>query len=159
MAHETRVHVDETVPAVRIEREFDAPVRDVYRAHVDPDLFARWIGPRSLTTTVEHWDARSGGSWRFVQRRGDDVFAFWGCFHEIRENERVIMTQTYGGAPDGVLLSRMVLTPLDGDRTRLVATATFESFAARDAMVTSGMEYGVREGYEKLDELVAAPSR
>lgn len=156
MTNTTTITVDDTVPSVHIEREFDAPVSHVYRAHVDPDLFARWIGPHDLTTTVEHWDPRSGGSWRFVQRRGTDTFAFWGCFHEMRENEAVIMTQTYGGVPDEVLLSRMVLTPIGENRTRLVATATFESFAARDGMVGAGMEYGVREGYEQLDSLLAA---
>ena len=69
---ETQIEVDQRVPLVRITREFDAPKEKVFRAHVEPELVARWMGPRSLSTRIDEWDCRTGGAWRFVQTRDDD---------------------------------------------------------------------------------------
>lgn len=154
-SNETEIVSDPNVPLVRITREFDAPREKVFRAHTDPALVAQWMGPRDLDMTVDYWDCRRGGSWRFVHRRGDDEFGFHGCFHEVRPAELIVQTFTYEGEPDGVALERLVLEDLGGGRTRLLATSLVDSFEARDAFVASGMEQGVREGYEKLDELLA----
>lgn len=154
-SNETEIVSDPNVPLVRITREFDAPPEKVFRAHTDPALVAQWMGPRDLDMTVDYWDCRRGGSWRFVHRRGDDEFGFHGCFHEVRPAELIVQTFTYEGEPDGVALERLVLEDLGGGRTRLLATSLVDSFEARDAFVASGMEQGVREGYEKLDELLA----
>lgn len=154
--HETEIHVDPHVPLVRITREFDAPVAKVFRAHVDPELFARWVGPRSVETRIAHYDCRTGGSYRYTAVLGDQSFGFYGSFHEVRRNECIVQTFTYEGMPDGVSLERLELEDLGNGRTRLVATSLVDSFEARDAFVASGMEVGVREGYEKLDELLAA---
>ena len=153
---ETRIYVDPEVPLVRLTREFDAPPEQVFRAHVDPDLFARWAGPRSLTTRIDSWDCRTGGSWRFVQTRGDDEFAFRGTFHEVRPNELIVQTFTFEGMPDQVALEKLTLEPLEGGRTRLVAASLCDSFEDRDAMVASGMETGIVQGYERLDDVLAA---
>jgi|tagenome__1003787_1003787.scaffolds.fasta_scaffold19866644_2 uncharacterized protein YndB with AHSA1/START domain len=152
---ETSIEVDQEVPLVRITREFDAPPEKVFRAHVDPELFARWSGPRSLSTRIEEWNCRTGGSYRFVQTRGDDEFGFRGTFHEVRPNELIVQTFTFEGMPDGVALEKLTFEDLGGGRTRLVATSLVDSFADRDAFVASGMESGAVEGYEKLDELLA----
>ncbi len=154
-SNETRIELDERVPLVRITREFDAPVSKVFRAHTDPDLYARWIGPRDLVTEVERFDAVSGGGWRFVQRRGTDEFWFRGCFHDVREDELIVQTFTWEGLPDHVALEKVRLTDLGDGRTRLEATSLVESFEDRDAFVAGGMEHGVVEGYEKLDEVLA----
>lgn len=154
MTHETTIDVDDRLPLVRISREFDAPVERVYRAHVDPSLFVRWIGPADMDARVEHWDARTGGSWRYVARRGDFEAVFWGCFHELRDSELVIQTQTYEGAPDRVSLDRLALEAIGANRTRLVCTSLHESFEDRDALIASGMEDGVQQGYEQLDSLL-----
>ena len=153
--HETEIVVDPDVPLVRILREFDAPPAAVYRAHVDPELAMQWMGPRDITSKVDHWDARTGGSWRYVSSRGDDTFAFFGSFHELRPGERIVQTFAYEGFPDGVSLEILTLEPLEGGRTRLRAVSVVESVEGRDAFVATGMETGVVQGYEQLDELLA----
>jgi uncharacterized protein YndB with AHSA1/START domain len=152
--HETTIEVPQGLPMVEIVREFDAPPEKVYRAHVDPDLAMAWMGPRDITSKVEHWDARTGGSWRYVSTRGEDRFGFYGSFHELRPAERIVQTFTYEGTPDGVALEILTLEPLDGGRTRLRAVSIVESVEARDAFVATGMESGVVQGYEQLDELL-----
>ena len=154
--NETEIHVDDKVPMVRITREFDAPPAKVFRAHADPELFAQWCGPRSLTNRIEHFDCRTGGSWRYVAVRGDEEYGFHGCFHDVRENELIVQTFTFEGDPDGVALEKVVFEDLGNGRTRLVATSLVDSFEDRDAFVSSGMESGVVEGYEQLDELLAS---
>ena len=153
--NETTIEVNERVPLVRITREFDAPVNKVFRAHTDPALFSRWIGPRSVSTTIDHFDCRTGGSYRYVVTRDDFAAGFRGCFHEVRPGELIVQTFTYEGMPDGVALEKVVFEDLGDGRTRLTATSLVESFEDRDAFVASGMESGVREGYEKLDEILA----
>jgi uncharacterized protein YndB with AHSA1/START domain len=152
---ETEIAVDSEVPLVRISREFDAPVEKVFRAHTDPDLISRWLGPRSLEMRIDRYDCRTGGSYRYLHVRGTDEFGFHGSFHEVRPNELIVQTFTFEGDPDGVALERIMFTDLGDGRTRLTSTSLVDSFAARDAFVASGMEVGVRESYERLDEVLA----
>jgi uncharacterized protein YndB with AHSA1/START domain len=152
---ETEIVADPEVPLVRITREFDAPPEKVFRAHVDPDLVVQWLGPRGLEMSIDHYDCRTGGSYRYVHRRGDEEYGFHGSFHEVRPNERIVQTFTFEGMPDGVALEKLVLEDLGDGRTRLTSTSLVDSFADRDAFLASGMEVGVREGYERLDEVLA----
>jgi uncharacterized protein YndB with AHSA1/START domain len=154
-SRETRIEVDPTVPLVRIVREFDAPPDRVFRAHVEPDLLVQWLGPRGLEMTVDHYDCRTGGSYRYVHSRGAEEYGFHGSFHEVRPTELIVQTFTFEGYPDGVSLEKLVLEELDGGRTRLTSSSLVDSFEDRDAMLSSGMEVGIREGYERLDELFA----
>jgi len=153
--HETQIVSDPDVPLVRITREFDAPVEKVFRAHVDPDLVVQWLGPRDLTMSIDHFDCRTGGSYRYLHSRGDDEFGFHGSFHEVRPNELIVQTFTFEGFPEQVALEKLVLDDIGNGRTRLTATSLVDSFADRDAFVASGMETGVVEGYERLDEVLA----
>ena len=155
MSNETEIYADPKVPLVRITREFDAPPEKVFRAHVEPELLVQWLGPRGLTMTVDHYDCRTGGSYRYVHSRDGEDYGFHGCFHEVRPSELIVQTFTYEGEPDGVALERLVIEDLGDGRSRLVATSVVESFEARDAALASGMEHGIREGYERLDELLA----
>ena len=82
--HETQIVADPDVPLVRIVREFDAPVEKVFRAHVDPDLVVQWLGPRDLTMTIDHFDCRTGGSYRYIHSRDGEDYGFHGSFHEVR---------------------------------------------------------------------------
>ena len=152
---ETQIVADPDVPLVRIVREFDAPVEKVFRAHVDPDLVVQWLGPRGLTMTIDHFDCRTGGSYRYIHSRAGEDYGFHGSFHEVRPNELIVQTFTFEGMPDGVALEKMVLEDLGNGRTRLTATSLVDSFADRDAFVASGMETGVVQGYERLDEILA----
>lgn len=154
--NQTEIILDAKVPLVRIVREFDAPPEKVFRAHTDPELLSRWLGPRDLTMTVDHYECRTGGAYRYLHSRGDEEYAFYGSFHEVREPDTIVQTFTYEGFPDSVSLERLTLEELDGGRCRLVATSLVDSFEARDAFVASGMEQGIREGYEKLDEVLGA---
>jgi uncharacterized protein YndB with AHSA1/START domain len=150
----TQIEALPDVPAIRITREFDAPVERVFRAWVDPELFVRWVGPRSIDTTIDEWDARTGGSWRYTSRRGEEVYGFYGSFHEVRPSERLVQTFTWDGAPDGVSLETMTFEDLGDGRTRTVGLSVVESFEIRDMILASGMDAGIVEGYEKLDELL-----
>ena len=154
--HETEIIVDPDVPLVRIIREFDAPPEKVFRAHTDPDLFVQWNGPRGMQTQVDHYDCRTGGSYRYVMSDDSGEYGFRGCFHEVRPAELIVQTFTFEGMPDGVALERLVFEDLGDGRTRLTSTSLVDSFEGRDGFVASGMEVGVREGYERLDELLAA---
>ena len=108
-----------------------------------------------MTTTVDHWDARTGGSWRYVSTRDGMEFGFHGCFHEVRP-DRIVQTFTWEGDPDGVALETLDFDDLGDGRTRLRAQSLCDSFEGRDAWLRSGMEAGVNQGYAKLDALLAA---
>ena len=153
--HQTEIVADPDVPLVRITREFDAPPAKVFRAHTDPDLIARWLGPRGVEMRVDSFDCRTGGSYRYLHLSDGEEYGFRGCFHEVRPAELIVQTFTFEGMPDGVALERLVFTDLGDGRTRLTSTSLVDSFAGRDAFLASGMEVGVREGYERLDEVLA----
>jgi uncharacterized protein YndB with AHSA1/START domain len=154
-ANETRIVADPDVPLVRITREFDAPVDKLFRAHSDPDLFSRWNGPNGVTMTVDHFDCRTGGAYRYVILSRGVEQGFRGSFHEVRPSELIVQTFTWEGMPDGVALEKLQLEDLGDGRSRLTATSLVDSFEARDAFLASGMETGVVEGYERLDALLA----
>ena len=152
---ETEIVADDRVPLIRITREFDAPIEKVFRAHVDPELVVQWLGPRDLAMTIDHFDCRTGGSYRYVHERDGERYGFHGSFHEVRPNELIVQTFTFEGQPDGVALERVTFEDLGGGRTRIVGTSLVDSFDDRDAFLASGMETGVKQGYERLDELLA----
>lgn len=157
--NETKIIASDKVPTITIIREFDAPRERVFRAHTDPELYAQWVGPRSLTTKIKRWDARTGGEYAFANYQdGVEIASFYGSFHEVRAPERIVWTFTWEGAPDGVSLETLTFEALPGDRTRLTALSVVESFEARDQILASGMETGVVEGYEKLDQILTTQS-
>ncbi len=142
-----------------ITREFDAPRELVFRAHTDPDLYAQWLGPRGLTTTFEVFEPVSGGRWRFTQKDQEgNEYAFHGVNHEVKAPERIIGTFEYEGLPESghVILETAVFEELPDGRTRIKSQSVFQSVADRDGMIQSGMEHGVNEGYERLDEILSS---
>ena len=150
----TRIDVGTDLPTIRISREFDAPRSKVFRAHTDPELVRQWLGPRGLEMTVDRWECRTGGEYRYIHSRDGEEFGFHGSFHEVRPDELIVQTFTYEGMPDSVALEKVVFEDLGNGRTRLVATSLGDSFEARDAMIAGGMEHGIVEGYERLDEVL-----
>ena len=122
---------------MRITREFDAPPEKVFRAHTDPELVVQWLGPRRHRMVIDHFDCRTGGSYRYLHVSGGDEYAFHGSFHEVRPSELIVQTFTFEGAPDGVTLEKLVFEDLGDGRTRLTSTSLVDSFEARDAMVAS----------------------
>lgn len=153
--HETEIRADPDLPTITIIREFDARPERVFQAWTDPDLFKQWIGPRASATRIDAWDARTGGSWRYaVLDEEEERARFYGSFHEVRPSERLVLTFTWEGAPDGVSLDIMTFVNLGDGCTRLESVSVVESMETRDQVMASGMEVGVNEGYEKLDELL-----
>ena len=139
-----------------VTREFDAPRHLVFQAHTDPQLFAQWIGPRDLNTNLETFEPVSGGRWRFIQKDQEgNEFGFHGVFHEVSP-ERIIQTFEFEGLPESghVILETMRLEDLPDGRTRLTTQSIVQSVSDRDGMIQSGMEYGLNEGYEQLDEIL-----
>jgi uncharacterized protein YndB with AHSA1/START domain len=148
------IEADQSLPIIRITRDFTATPEQLFRAHTDPAIFARWVGPNSLDTRIDHWEARSGGSWRYVATRDGVEFGFHGCFHEVRP-DRIVQTFTFDGDPDGVALETLWFEGLGDGRTRLRTQSLCDSFESRDAWLRSGMDTGVNEGYAKLDAMIA----
>jgi uncharacterized protein YndB with AHSA1/START domain len=155
--NETAIVADAELPTIRITREFEAPPEKVFRAFIDQEFFAQWIGPRSIATQIERWDATTGGHYCYsVARDGEQFATFYGSFHEVRLHERIVQTFTWEGEPDGVSLETMTFVDLGNGRTRLESLSVVDTIEARDATLASGMDVGVNEGFEKLDELLAS---
>jgi uncharacterized protein YndB with AHSA1/START domain len=153
--HQTEITLDPDVPLVRIVREFDAPPEKVFRAHADPELFCQWNGPNGVEMRTEHYDCRTGGAYRYLIVSHGQEHGFRGCFHDVRPGELIVQTFTWEGMPDGVALEKIAFEDLGDGRTRLTATSLVDSFADRDAFVASGMEEGVIQGYQRLDQVLA----
>jgi uncharacterized protein YndB with AHSA1/START domain len=137
------------------ERVFDAPRERVFAAFVDPELIPRWWGPHSVTTIVDRMDARPGGDWRFVCRNADgSEDGFRGTFREIQAAERVAQTFEWEGMPGHVSVDVATFEDLGDGRTKVTGVSTFHFAEERDGMLSAGMEGGLSESYERLDELV-----
>ena len=158
----TATHPEATVeavpdlPIIRIEREFAATPEQLVRAHTDPEILARWVGPADMSTTIDRWDARSGGEYRYgCARDGEEPQWFHGCFHEVSA-DRLVQTFTWEGMPEGVSLDTMTFEVLGPGRTLLRISSLVDSFEARDGMLRSGMEVGINDGYAAIDDLLSA---
>lgn len=149
------IEADVRVPLIRITRDFAASPAQLMRAHTDPELFARWVGPDRMDTRIVEWDARDGGCWHYVATRDGVDYEFRGCFHQITV-ARIVQTFTFMGIPDGVALETMRFEDLGNGHTRLHAQSLVDSFEDRDAFLASGMQTGLDEGYRKLDALLAS---
>ena len=137
-------------------RIFDAPRELVFKAYTDPSLIPQWWGPKLYTTTVEKMDPKPGGSWRFVQRDAEGhEFGFHGVYHEVRRPEQTVDTFEYEGFPGHVLLESATMEDLGGGKTKLTVHSVYQSVEDRDGMIASGMEKGMSESHERLDELLA----
>jgi uncharacterized protein YndB with AHSA1/START domain len=157
MNNALQVSAPEGLPFIDFEREFDAPVDALFRAHKEPDLVKQWMGPSDYESDIEVYDFRTGGRWRYVQRNKDgEEYAFNGVFHVVRENEFAIQTFEFEGFPDLVSIESLTFEDLGDGRSRVRGHATYPSLEARDGMVGSGMEEGMTDGYQRLDDLLAA---
>ena len=142
-------------PFMTMSREFDAPVAAVFAAHVDPEIVRQWLGPDGYVMDIEVYDVRTGGRYAYTHRTEHGDFSFNGVFHSVRENEIIIQTFEWNGEPDVVHIERNRFIDLGDGRTRLEVDGAFPSQEARDGMIANGMEVGVREGYARLDALLA----
>lgn len=149
---QTAIEADPALPVIRMSRDFTATPRQLFRAHTDPELYAQWVGPDTTVTRIEHWDATTGGSWRYVSVVGGTEYRFHGCFHDVRP-DRIVQTFTYGGSPDDVALNTLWIEDLGAGRARLRSQSLVDSFEGRDAWLRSGMRTGLDDGYTKLERM------
>ncbi len=138
---------------------FDAPPKLVFQAYTDPGIIPHWFGPRRFTTIVDKMDARPGGSWRFLNRdESGNEYAFHGVYHDIVSPTRIVWTFEFEGAPGHVSLETVTFEELDG-KTTLTGKAVYLSVEDRDGMISAGMEEGLAESLERLDEYLAKQVR
>jgi uncharacterized protein YndB with AHSA1/START domain len=142
------------LPIVRITRDFRASVEQLMRAHTDPELFVRWIGPDAVTARIDQWDCRTLGSYRYICEHEGVEHGFRGTFPEVGD-DRIVQTFTWEGMPEAIALETLRFEDLGDGTTRLHAQSLCDSIEGRDGMLSSGMDTGVHEGYAKLDALLA----
>jgi uncharacterized protein YndB with AHSA1/START domain len=153
----TKITAETGKQEIIIIREFDAPQELVFKAFTDPELYIKWLGPRGLEMTLETFEPKNGGMWRYIQKDQDgNEFAFHGVNHEITAPERIISTFEFEGLPEKghVILQTARFEALPGDRTKLTSQSVFQTVKDRDGMLQSGMEEGVKDSYDRLDELL-----
>ena len=139
---------------VFVTREFDAPRELVYRAHVDPKLYVQWLGPHGYEMILETFEPVSGGKYRYIHKDKDgNEYGFHGMFHEM-SIDNMVQTFEFEGYPGHVSLDTMTLEELPGGRTKATIHSIFQSVADRDGMIQNGMEKGMSEGYERLDDIL-----
>ena len=156
---ETQIVAAPGVPQIVITRRFDAPPDLLFRAHVEPELIVRWLGPRRLKLTVDLLDARHGGMWRHTHRDSDGVpFVLHGVYHGTPSPGGIVQTYEAEEAPGHVFLCTTTFEARDGG-TLLRQNTVFQSIEDRDGYVAAGMEEGVNESMERLAELAARLTR
>ena len=147
---------------ILITREFDAPKHLVYRAWTTPELVKRWWNAKRGEMIVAEIDLRVGGRWRYAMVTPDGVeVAFHGEYLEIVPNERIVSTETYEGLPEGVTeeegttVNTATFAEKDG-RTTLTVLVQAPSRESRDAIVDSGMEAGLQDALDLLEEVAVS---
>jgi uncharacterized protein YndB with AHSA1/START domain len=144
---------------ILIERDFAAPRHLVYKAFTTPELVSKWwVGQRGDMKLAEI-DLRVGGKWRYVMiARGKFEVAFHGEYREIVPNERLVSTEVFEGIPDAdahPTVNTMTLKQV-GDITKMRVLVQCESKAQRDAIIDSGMEGGMQEAFDLLEEIATS---
>ena len=142
---------------IHAERVFDAVLERVFNAFIDPEQAAQWYGPRDTETIIDKLEAEPGGAWRFVMRNADGTeTAFRGTFREVTPPERIVQTFEWEGMPGHVSVETAEFEDLGDGRTKITSTSIFHTNEERDGMLGSGMEAGMAETYDRLEELLAS---
>lgn len=151
---ETRIIAEPGLPLVEVIREFDASPHLLFRAHVEPDLLVRWLGCDALVMTVDHLDARHGGTWRYSHRdAGGNEYGFHGVYHGTPSPDGITQTFEFEGMPGHVSLETISFEERGG-KTVLRLVTVFQSVEDRDGKLASGMESGVHDSMRRLDALI-----
>jgi uncharacterized protein YndB with AHSA1/START domain len=140
---------------IQIKREFDAPRHLVYRAYTTPELIKRWWAGDRGEVTIAEVDLRVGGRWRYVMAGDGFEVGFHGEFQEIVPNERLVATEVYEGMPEGQAVNTLTLTEKDG-RTTLSVLVQHQNQEHRDAHINSGMEDGMQESMDHLEQVAVS---
>jgi uncharacterized glyoxalase superfamily protein PhnB/uncharacterized protein YndB with AHSA1/START domain len=155
-ASKTIVTAEPGKQEIFIKRELEAPRNLVLKAFTDPDLYKQWVGPRRLKMTIEQFEPYAGGRWRYSQidEKGNK-FAFHGVYHEVSPS-LIIDTFEYEGLPEKghAILEIVKIDDISPGRTRLSIQNIFQSISDRDGMLQTGMEQGLTESFERLDDVL-----
>ena len=154
--NQTKITAEPGKQEIFITREFDAPRDLVFKAFSDPKLIVKWLGPRDLSMRIEKFEPLRGGSYRYIHiDKNGNEFGFHGVVHEVIAPELVIQTFEFEGLPEKghVAMETTRFESLPGERTRVRIQSVFQSVEDRDGMIMSGMERGVNDSHERLDEL------
>jgi uncharacterized protein YndB with AHSA1/START domain len=143
------------VPQVVITREFDASRELLFRVHTDPDLLVQWFVPRGLTMTVDRFDLRDGGTWRYQYWEADGTdYAFHGVFHGEPSPHGIVQTFEFEGRPGHVSMWTVTFSEQSGT-TLLTHNIVYQSVEDRDLDLRSGLEESVSDSVDRLDQLLA----
>ena len=149
------VHLRADEQSLAFTREFDAPAELVFRAHVEPELFVRWMGPRGTSCDVERFDARTGGAFRYSVV-GDQPYTFHGSYHEVTAPTRIVHTWEFAGDPGRPTLESLTFVDLGGGRCRLEGVSLYSSVEhCAEMLEFDSSGEGMDENFERLDELLA----
>ena len=141
---------------ILITRELNAPKHLVYRAWTTPELVKRWWSANRGEMTTCEIDLRVGGLWRYVMvAEGEFEVAFHGEYREIDPNERIVSTEVYEAMPEAEAIDTVTLTEADG-RTTLAILVQHTSKADRDAHINSGMEAGLQDAMDLLEQIATS---
>jgi uncharacterized protein YndB with AHSA1/START domain len=143
---------------ILITREFDAPRHLVFKAYTTPELVKRWWGANRAEVTIAEIDLRVGGKWRSVGVGDGFEVAFHGEYREIVPNERLVSTEAFEGIPDpdaNATLNTATFAEKDG-RTTLTILVEAPSKEVRDAIIESGMEAGMQDAMDLLEQVAVS---
>lgn len=155
-ANKLEVIAEPGKPTIITRRWLDAPRELVFDIFTKPEHVKRWLGPRRLTMVECQIDLRVGGGYRWLFRAPDgQQFGFHGEFREIVRPERIVQTFIFEPFPDAVVIDTLTLEEKDG-RTLATSHSIHPTVKDRDMHIANGMEHGMVEGYEKMDELLSA---
>jgi uncharacterized protein YndB with AHSA1/START domain len=155
------LQLDREKKTMIMERTLDAPRELVWKAHVDPTLIPKWWGPRNTKTSVETMEVKPGGKWRFVHKGKDEKgqeaeYAFYGEYKELKEPEFITWTFNFEPIGPGHEVTETVyFEELEGGKTKVKTVSHFKSSEDFEGMLSSGMEEGATETWDRLEELVA----
>jgi uncharacterized protein YndB with AHSA1/START domain len=153
----TTINTPAGTPFVEVTREFAATPAQLFRIMTDPDLVVQWLGPRDLDATVEKYDVRPGGTYRYIHKDDSGEYAFRGVFHTVEPDKLIIQTFEWEGAPGEVCLEKATLESTENG-VRLSQQSVFPSVESRDQSIEYGMANGINDSMDRLAELLAKES-
>jgi len=155
--NQTKIIVEPGKQELFIIREFDAARPLVFKAFSDKKLLEDWLGCKQMKVRYEKFEPRAGGSYRYISTMENGAsFGFHGVCHDFYPPERIIQTFEFEGLPETghVVMETTRFEDLSANRTRVTVQSVFQSVSDRDGMVAAGMEHGVKDAHQRLDEMI-----
>ena len=159
MTSNTQIIAEKDKLELFIIREFDAPREMVFKAFSDPEILVQFFAPFDYTLHFNHHDYRTGGSysWCNKNKEGKTLCTFYGVIHELTAPERIIQTSEFMELPErgNAILEIIKFEDIQNNRTKMTIHDVCPSVATRDAIISSGMDKGLVDIFDKLDKLLS----